>query len=115
MGKWLRENVPADTYIGVDAAGQIPYFAGLRTLDMFGVNDVHTAHLEIENMGQGVPGHEKFDFDYIMWRQPDLIIATAPFLDGSDIYQGIEVPWTDDSVLYSFLFLYRRKGWSGLG
>jgi hypothetical protein len=115
MGKWLRENVPADTYIGVDAAGQIPYFAGLRTLDMFGVNDVHTAHLKIENMGQGVPGHEKFDFDYIMWRQPDLILATAPFLEGSDIYQRIEVPWTDDPVLYSFLFLYRRKGWSGLG
>jgi hypothetical protein len=115
LGKWLRENVPADTYIGVDAAGQIPYYAGLRTLDMFGVNDVHTAHLEVESMGQGVPGHEKFDFDYIMWRQPDLIIATAAFLDGSDIYQRIKVPWTEDPVLYSFLFLYRRKGWSGWG
>jgi arabinofuranosyltransferase len=115
LGKWLRENVPADTYIGVDAAGQIPYYAGLRTLDMFGVNDVHTAHLQVESMGQGVPGHEKFDFDYIMWRRPDLIIATAAFLDGSDIYERIEVPWTDDPTLYRFLFLYRRKGWSGWG
>jgi hypothetical protein len=70
--------------------------------------------LKVENMGQGVPGHEKFDFDYIMWRQPDLIVATAPFLEGSAIYQRIEVPWTDDPVLYSFLFLYSRKGWSGL-
>jgi arabinofuranosyltransferase len=113
MGKWLRQNVPADTYIGVDAAGQIPYYAGLRTLDMFGVNDEHTAHLDVEDMGQGVPGHEKFDFDYIMWRRPDLIVATAAFLDGSDIYQRMEVPWTDDPDLYSFLFLYRRKEWSG--
>jgi len=113
MGNWLRQNVPSDTYIGVDAAGQIPYYAGLRALDMFGVNDEHTAHLDVETMGQGVPGHEKFDFDYIMWRRPDLIVATAAFLDGSDIYQRMEVPWTDDPDLYSFLFLYRRKEWTG--
>jgi hypothetical protein len=62
-----------------------------------------------------VPGHEKFDFDYIVWRRPDLIVATAAFLDGSDIYQRMEVPWTDDPDLYSFLFLYRRKEWSGWG
>ena len=113
MGEWLRDNVPADTFIGVDAAGQIPYYSRLRTLDMFGVNDVHTAHLVIDTMGQGVPGHEKFDFDYIMWRGPDLIIATAPFLEGSDMYQRIEVPWIDDPWLYDFLFVYRRKGWRG--
>ena len=113
MGKWLQENLPADTFIGVDAAGQIPYYAGLTTLDMFGVNDVHTAHLQVEDMGQGLPGHEKFDFDYIMWRGPDLIIASAAFLEGSDIYQRVEVPWTDDPWLYDFLFVYRHKGWSG--
>ena len=113
MGKWLRDNVPADTYIAVDAAGQIPYYSGLRALDMFGVNDVHTAHIEVEKMGEGVPGHEKFDFDYIMWRQPDLIVATAAFLDGSELYDRLEVPWTDDQSLHDFLYVYRRKGWDG--
>jgi arabinofuranosyltransferase len=113
MGKWLRDNVPADTYIAVDAAGQIPYYSGLRTLDMFGVNDVHTAHTEVEKMGEGVPGHEKFDFDYIMWRQPDLIIATAAFLDGSESYERLEVQWTEDLSLDGFLYVYRRRGWNG--
>ncbi len=113
MGKWLRDSVPADTFIAVDAAGQIPYHSGLRTLDMFGVNDVHTAHLEVEDMGEGVPGHEKFDFDYIMWRRPDLIIASAPFLDGLDTYLRMDVPWIDDPSLRGFLFIYRRKGWTG--
>jgi arabinofuranosyltransferase len=113
MGKWLRDHVPVDTFIAVDAAGQIPYYSGLRTLDMFGVNDVHTAHLKIETMGQGIPGHEKFDFDYIMWRQPDLIIAGAPFLDGSDTYERLDLPWTDNPSLYDFLYIYRRKGWAG--
>lgn len=109
LGKWLRDNVPPDTFIAVDAAGQIPYYSGLRTLDMFGVNDVHTAHVKVGTMGQGVPGHEKFDFDYIMWRQPDLIIAGASFLDGSKIYERVDVPWTEDPSLHSFLFIYRRK------
>ncbi len=113
MGKWLRDNVPADTFIAVDAAGQVPYYADLQTLDMFGVNDVHTGHLEIETMGEGVPGHEKFDFDYIMWRGPDLIVATAAFLEGSDLYERWEIAWTDDPALLEFLFVYRRKGWSG--
>ncbi len=113
MGQWLRDNVPRDTFIAVDAAGQIPYYADLQTLDMFGVNDVHTGHLEVETMGEGVPGHEKFDFDYIMWRGPDLIVATAPFLEGSDLYERLEIPWTDDPSLLEFLFVYRRKGWSG--
>lgn len=113
LGKWLHDNVPTDTFIAVDAAGQIPYYSDLRTLDMFGVNDVHTAHLKIETMGQGVPGHEKFDFDYIMWRQPDLIIAGARFLDGSDAYERLDLPWTDKQPLYDFLYIYRRRGWTG--
>jgi arabinofuranosyltransferase len=113
MGKWLHDTVPVDTFIAVDAAGQIPYYSGLPTLDMFGVNDVHTGHLKVENMGQGVPGHEKFDFDYIMWRRPDLIIAAAPFLDGSDTYERLHVPWTDDPAFYDFLYIYHRKGWTG--
>ena len=113
FGRWLAGNVPQDTYIAVDAAGQIPFYSRLRTLDMFGVNDVHTAHIEVDEMGSGVPGHEKFDFDYIMWRQPDLIIASAPFLDGSDMYERLDVVWTDDPSLIGFLFIYRRNGWAG--
>lgn len=112
MGRWLRDNVPTDTFIAVDAAGQVPYYSGLRTLDMFGVNDIHTAHLKVQEMGKGVPGHEKFDFDYIMWRRPDLIIASAPFLDGSELYQRMDVPWTDDAYLRDFLCIYSRKGWT---
>lgn len=113
MGKWLRDKVPEDTFIAVDAAGQIPFYSGLRTLDMFGVNDVHTAHIQVESMGEGVPGHEKFDFDYIMWRQPDLIIATAAFLDGSDLYDRVDLGWSADPSLRDFLHVYQRKGWDG--
>lgn len=113
LGKWLHDNVPPDTFIAVDAAGQIPYYSGLRALDMFGVNDEEIAHSKIGTMGQGVPGHEKFGFDRVMWLRPDMIIATAPFLDGSDAYERLDVPWTDDPVLHDYLYIYRRKGWTG--
>ena len=112
MGRWLREHLPPDTFIAVDAAGQIPYYSGLRTLDMFGVNDEHTAHMKVETMGQGVPGHEKFDFDYIMWRRPDLIIVYGNFLDGSPLYERADDwKWTEDESLRQFLTIYRRRDW----
>jgi len=113
LGRWLHDNVPADTFIAVDAAGQMPYYSGLRALDMFGINDVEIAHLKVETMGQGEPGHEKFGFDRVMWLQPDLIIAGAAFLDGSDDYERLDVAWTDDPLLYDYLYIYRRKGWTG--
>ncbi len=112
MGRWLQEHLPPDTLIAVDAAGQIPYYSEMRTLDMFGVNDEHTAHMKVETMGQGTPGHEKFDFDYIMWRQPDLIIVYGNFLDGSPIYERADDwKWTEDESLRHFLTIYRRRDW----
>jgi hypothetical protein len=112
LGRWLGEHLPPDTFIAVDAAGQIPYYSGLRALDMFGVNDEHTAHMKVETMGQGIPGHEKFDLDYIMWRQPDLIIVYGNFLDGSPIYERADDwRWTEDEALRRFLTIYRRRDW----
>jgi arabinofuranosyltransferase len=112
MGRWLREHLPPDTFIAVDAAGQIPYYSGLKSLDMFGVNDEHTAHMKVETMGRGTPGHEKFDFDYIMWRRPDLIIVYGNFLDGSPVYERADDwEWTEDEVLRQFLTIYRRRDW----
>mgnify|MGYP001084517295 CR=1 FL=1 len=110
LGRWLREHLPLDTFIAVDAAGQIPYYSEMRTLDMFGVNDEHTAHMKVETMGQGTPGHEKFDFDYIMWRRPDLIIVYGNFLDGSPVYERADDwEWTKDEALRGFLTIYRRR------
>ncbi|HAL61529.1 MAG TPA: hypothetical protein DCP08_03870 [Chloroflexi bacterium] len=110
MGRWLREHLPPDTFIAVDAAGQIPYYSEMRTLDMFGVNDEHTAHMKVDTMGQGTPGHEKFDFDYIMWRRPNLIIVYGNFLDGSPIYERADDwKWTEDEALRRFLTTYRRR------
>lgn len=71
LGRFLRWRHP-DALIAVDATGKIPYFSGLRSIDMLGLNDVHLAHREFDFTK---PGHSKFDPEYIYAREPDLIAA----------------------------------------
>jgi hypothetical protein len=111
MGKWLYENVPSDTYIAVDAAGQIPFYSDLRTLDLYGLNDLTIARREVESMGQGTPGHEKMDMDYVLYvAQPDYIIIYGTAFDwlAAYGYERVHLPWTDDPELKAFLGVYRR-------
>ena len=75
LGLWLRENAPAQSLIAVDVAGAVPYFSQLRSIDMFGLNDAHIAHLDMPEMGKGEPGHEKYDPAYVYSRNPDYIFV----------------------------------------
>jgi hypothetical protein len=112
MGKWLHENVDLDTYIAVDAAGQIPFYSDLRTLDLYGLNDLTIAHREVETMGQGTPGHEKMDMDYVLFgAQPDYILIYGTAFDwlSAYSYERVDLPWTDDPELKAFLGVYERQ------
>lgn len=64
-----------DPLVAVDAAGAIPFFSGLRSLDMLGLNDAHIARAHDESFGQGVQGHELGDGNYVLSRKPDIIVA----------------------------------------
>lgn len=79
VGAWLRATFPPDTLIATNAAGIIPYEARLPTIDMLGLNDEHIAHLDIE-LGRGALGHEKHDADYVLAREPDVILLGLPVL-----------------------------------
>lgn len=62
QGRFLRELVedgilPADTRLGVRGAGALPYYAGLPTLDLHGLNDLEIARQEVTT--RGVVAHEK--------------------------------------------------------
>ena len=112
MGKWLHDNVPSDTYIAVDAAGQMPFYADLRALDLYGLNDLNIAHRQIESMGEGTPGHEKMDMDYVIFvAQPDYIIIYGTAFDwlSAFSYERVDLPWTDDPEMKSFLGVYKRQ------
>lgn len=112
MGKWLHDNVPRDTYIAVDAAGQMPFYSDLRTLDLYGLNDLKIAHRQVEDMGEGTPGHEKMDMEYVIFvAQPDYIIIYGTAFDWLSAYSYVRVnlPWTDDPELQAFLGVYERQ------
>lgn len=109
MGRWLRTNVPRGTLIAVDAAGQMPYFAELPAVDMFGINDLHIGRLKVETLGKGTPGHEKFDLTYVILRQPEYVIIYGDLFDAIKEYERAPVSWTTDETLLKFLTLYRRR------
>ena len=109
MGRWLNANAPRGTLIAVDAAGQVPYFSGLPAVDMFGINDLHIGRMQVATLGQGTPGHEKFDLAYVVMRQPEYVIIFGDVMDSVKEYERAPVTWTDDPALRKFLTLYRRK------
>jgi hypothetical protein len=64
--------------LAVDAAGCLPYFSGLPSLDMLGINDKYLATHPPPGFGHGRLGHELGDGDYVMSRAPDLILPCLP-------------------------------------
>lgn len=73
VGLWLRQTARPDALLATNTAGSIPYYSGLRTIDMFGLNDAHIAHRRMPAMGRGIAGHEKHDGRYVMSRRPDYV------------------------------------------
>jgi hypothetical protein len=76
VGNTLREAFEEDDpLVAVDAAGAIPYFSNLRSIDMLGLNDAHIGRHHDESFGHGVQGHELGDGAYVLSREPDIIVA----------------------------------------
>ncbi len=81
VGAWLRDHAPHDATVAVIPAGAIPYISRLRAIDMLGLNDATIAHRDVPGIGSGLPGHEKFDVDYVLSRRPDIILLGVYGLD----------------------------------
>jgi len=71
VGQSFRE---ADPLLATNAAGCWPYFSGLDSLDMLGLNDSHIATHPTPILGQKLIGHELGDGEYVLRRQPDLLL-----------------------------------------
>jgi arabinofuranosyltransferase len=77
VGLWFREQALPNESIAVVAAGAIPYFSGLRTLDMLGLLDPVIARRDMPGMGRGQAGHEKYDIDHVLaWNPTYVIVGT---------------------------------------
>jgi len=74
LGNTLKKTFPENTLIAVTAAGCIPYASELPTVDMLGLNDYYTPRHPPKNFGTGMLAHELGDADYVLGRNPDIII-----------------------------------------
>jgi len=81
LGKFLGERYPGKL-LAVDAAGKIPFFSGLVTIDMLGLNDRFIAHKE---SGFWLAGHNKFDAAYVLSRRPEVIAG--------GVFENLDMDW----------------------
>ena len=78
LGTYLGQTYPGKR-LATDASGKIPYFSGLYTIDTLGLNDTHIARVPVHRFRSG---HSKFDPQYVLSREPDLITGwIEPNLD----------------------------------
>lgn len=68
--------LPEDTLVAANNIGVIGYESRVRILDMMGLTDRHIARAPGKKVG--IPGHEAHDGDYVLDRQPDIIITGMP-------------------------------------
>jgi arabinofuranosyltransferase len=85
VGKFLKEKYPGKS-LATSAIGKVPFFSGAYTIDELGLIDPVIAH---EPMAQKIfePGHTKYDPDYVLSRQPDLIVEWLT--GGGDLAYGL--------------------------
>ncbi len=103
-GELLAREARPGAVIATNTAGTIPYYSGLKTIDMLGLNDVHIAHLRLP-MGKGLAGHEKWDAEYVLAQRPDYIQFGSATGNSQPCFRGDSAIW----LLPEFRQLYRLK------
>jgi len=80
VGAYLRAHYPHGTLVATVPIGAIGYYSGLPILDLVGLTDA-----TIARAGRGVPsellqkrwiGHERHDLEYVLEREPAVIVTT---------------------------------------
>jgi arabinofuranosyltransferase len=87
LGQWLQQEALSGDSLAVGAAGAMPYYSGLPTVDMLGLNDVHIAH-EGKRAADSGAGHDRFDAEYVLRQQPTFIVLGPMFEDGSNLQEA---------------------------
>ena len=95
-GQWVKQNVPEGYVTGVFAAGNLPYFSQGDSLDLLGLTDATIAHTSVPLVRHAIPGHEKYNTDYVLEvRRPEVIFYGGPsttHLTAAELQKGA----TDD-------------------
>src|ERR1044071_3689494 len=78
LGLFLKKAFgPQQPLVAVTAAGCIPYWSELPSLDMLGLTDYYLPRHPPSDLGQGYLAHELGDGKYVMEQKPDIITFHA--------------------------------------
>jgi arabinofuranosyltransferase len=75
---WLRNNLRPGEAVATCGIEVVGYYGNVRVIDMLGLVDAHIAHREVAGFGSGLPGHEKYDSDYVLDQRPAYILIPSP-------------------------------------
>lgn len=79
VGRMLKRTFgECSPLIAVDAAGSVPFWSRLPSLDMLGLNDEYIPRHPPRDFGKGFVGHELGDGAYVLSQRPDLILFRGP-------------------------------------
>jgi hypothetical protein len=105
-GSMLAEYARAGDTLAIHSAGIIPYYSGLYTIDMWGLNDLHIGHRKMPDMGRShLIGHEKSDPGYVFDRRPTYYIDEGSFLSDepiADLTRRLEPALPEGEVARSY-------------
>ncbi|MCP4589494.1 MAG: hypothetical protein GY842_01990 [bacterium] len=73
IGHWMHHHLPAESSLSTMSIGAVGYHSGLTIIDPLGIVDPVIAHRR-SPLGDGYAGHEKYDPDYILSREPDYVM-----------------------------------------
>jgi hypothetical protein len=83
----LKERLPANALIAVNAAGTIPYYSELPTIDMLGLNNVYIARHG--GRDRSLPyGHQAGDGLYVMRQKPAALMFGGMGNTAADLFLG---------------------------
>lgn len=115
IGRWMRETLPDETVVALIPVGAFGYQSRLPVIDMLGITDEHIAHRELD-LGSLAAGHEKYDSDYVLDQEPDIILLFDSLTSGPvgvEAYgrlTNVFIPAANDMITNERLFEdYERR------
>jgi len=103
IGQALNDSTDESTTIALIPAGIIKYYSERYAIDMLGLNDRDIAHTDMQSI-RGLPGHEKYNIDSVLAREPDIIITQHP-PEVTDFKELAEWVKNDTATWYSHALL----------
>jgi hypothetical protein len=108
MGKQIKEmkSIKPDLIIAANPIGTIGYYSEAHLIDMLGLTDRHIAKKGKRIIGG--PGHERWDIEYVMSKDPDIIYPGNSILQADGSYRPSLGPHTSEEIYQRILSEYER-------